>query len=162
MSKIRGRDTTPELVVRRLAHRLGFRFRLHVNDLPARPDLVFPRHRLVVLVHGCFWHRHRGCRYAYTPKSRTDFWTKKLEENVSRDGRKEKELRRLGWRVLVIWECQTRDDTTLRAILAHHLSAAQTEQPTVLRVCTTLAPEGRGASCAEPLDTDARELQLGD
>ena len=108
MSRIRGRDTQPEIMVRRVAHGLGFRFRLHRRDLPGRPDLVLPRHRAVVFVHGCFWHRHKGCRYAYEPKSRVRFWTAKFRENVARDGRNEAALRALGWRVLVIWECETR------------------------------------------------------
>ena len=117
MAGIQGRDTVPEVVVRRTAHRLGFRFRLYRKDLPGRPDLVFPRYRVVVLVHGCFWHRHEGCRYAYTPQSRVEFWTEKFRQNVARDRRTEDALRRLGWRVLVIWECETRDD----AVVAHRL-----------------------------------------
>ena len=110
MAGIRGRDTAPELAVRRIAHRMGLRFRLHRKDLPGRPDLVFPRHRLVVFVHGCFWHRHKGCRYASTPKSRIAFWTEKFAANVARDVRQEAALRAVGWRVLVIWECETRHE----------------------------------------------------
>ena len=117
MAGIQGRDTVPEMIVRRTAHRLGFRFRLYRKDLPGRPDLVFPRYRVVVLVHGCFWHRHEGCRYAYTPQSRVEFWAEKFRQNVARDRRTEDALRSLGWRVLVIWECETRDD----AIVAHRL-----------------------------------------
>ena len=109
MSRIRGRDTRPELVVRRIAHRMGFRFRLYRKDLPGTPDLIFPKHRLAVFVHGCYWHRHNGCRFAYSPKSRVEFWTKKFEQNVERDSRNQTALRDLGWRVLVIWECETRD-----------------------------------------------------
>ena len=107
MSRIQGRDTAPEIAVRRIAHGLGFRFRLHRKDLPGRPDLVFPKHRAVVFVHGCFWHRHGGCRYAYTPKTRVRFWTEKFRRNVVRDRQQEVALRGLGWRVLVIWECET-------------------------------------------------------
>ena len=99
MSRIKGRNTKPELIVRRIAHGLGFRFRLHRGDLPGSPDMVFPRYRTVVFVHGCFWHRHDGCRYTYRPKSRIQFWTKKFEENVARDARNEMALRSLGWRV---------------------------------------------------------------
>ena len=110
MARIRGRDTTPELAVRRIAHRMGLRFRLHRKDLPGRPDLVFPKHRLAVFVHGCFWHRHEGCRYASTPKSRGVFWTEKFAANVERDARQEAALRALGWRVLVIWQCETGDE----------------------------------------------------
>ena len=108
MAGVRGRDTAPELAVRRIAHRMGFRFRVHRKGLPGRPDLVFPRHRLVVFVHGCFWHRHEGCRYASTPKSRIDFWTDKFAANVDRDARQQAALRALGWQVLVIWECESK------------------------------------------------------
>ena len=121
MSRIKGRNTKPELIVRRIAHGLGFRFRLHRGDLPGSPDMVFPRYRTVVFVHGCFWHRHHGCRYAYRPKSRIQFWTKKFEENVARDTRNEMALRDLGWRVLVIWECETKDKAAIRAQLLAHL-----------------------------------------
>jgi len=109
MSRIRGRDTKPEKVVRSLLHRMGYRFRLHHGDLPGRPDIVLPKYRTVVFVHGCFWHRHRNCQYAYTPKSRTEFWTKKFEYNVRRDQRARRQLNRLGWRVITVWECQTHD-----------------------------------------------------
>ena len=98
MAGIRGRDTAPEVAVRRIAHRMGMRFRLHPKDLPGRPDLVFPKHRLVVFVHGCFWHRHEGCRHASTPKSRIAFWTEKFAANVARDARQEAALRARGWR----------------------------------------------------------------
>ena len=121
MSRIRGKDTTPEIIVRRMAHRLGFRFRLYRKDLPGRPDLVFPRHRAVILVHGCFWHRHARCQYAYTPKTRVPFWTAKFSQNVARDRRNEEALHSLGWRVLVIWECQTRHQTSLEDRLLDYL-----------------------------------------
>ena len=113
MACIGGRDTAPELAVRRIAHRMGLRFRLHCKDLPGRPDLVFPKHRLVVFVHGCFWHRHEECKYAYTPKSRIEFWAKKFASNVARDARQEAALKALGWRVLVIWECETKDEVAV-------------------------------------------------
>lgn len=109
MSRIRGRGTKPEIIVRRIAHRLGFRFRLHRKDLPGRPDIVFPRHRAVIMVHGCFWHRHPGCKHASTPKTRESFWKNKLEDNVARDRRNETALRELGWKFMVIWECETKD-----------------------------------------------------
>lgn len=114
MAGIKARDTAPEIAVRCIAHELGLRFRLHRKELPGRPDLVFPKHRLAVFVHGCFWHRHEGCRYAYTPKSRVAFWTEKFAGNVARDKRNEEALHDLGWKVLVIWECETRDDETVR------------------------------------------------
>ena len=118
MARIRGQDTTPELAVRRIAHRMGLRFRLHRKDLPGRPDLVFPKHRLAVFVHGCFWHRHEGCRYASTPKSRTAFWTEKFASNVDRDARQEAALGTLGWRVFVIWECEVKDEAAVERRLA--------------------------------------------
>ena len=108
MSRIRGRDTGPELAVRSLLHRMGFRFRLHSADLPGRPDIVLAKWRAVVLVHGCFWHRHPGCQFAYTPRSRGEFWNRKFQQNVARDKLVRRRLRSLGWRVLVVWECQTR------------------------------------------------------
>ena len=105
MAKIRGCDTQPELVVRRLVHRMGYRFRLHDGKLPGRPDIVLPRHGKIILVHGCFWHQHPGC--GRLPKSRRSYWVPKLEQNRARDTRNLRALRRLGWQVLVVWECQT-------------------------------------------------------
>ena len=125
MAGIKGRDTVPERIVRRIAHGLGFRYRLHRKDLPGRPDLVFPRHRLAVFVHGCFWHRHNGCRYAYTPKSHVAFWMEKLTGNVTRDRHNEEALRNLGWRVLVIWECETKNEEHIRRRLAENIHCAQ-------------------------------------
>lgn len=107
MSGIRGKDTRPELIVRSYLHRAGLRFRLHDRTLPGRPDIVLPRHRAVVLVHGCFWHHHAGCRFAYMPKSREAFWRHKLSANVLRDQQNEDALRQAGWRVFVVWECET-------------------------------------------------------
>ena len=118
MANIRNRDTAPELAVRCIAHRMGLRFRLHRKDLPGRPDLVFPKHRLAVFVHGCFWHRHEGCRHASTPKSRAAFWAEKFAANVERDVRQEAALRALGWRVLVIWQCETRDEAAVERKLS--------------------------------------------
>lgn len=109
MAGIRGQDTAPELAVRRVAHRMGLRFRLHRKDLPGRPDLVFPKHHLAVFVHGCFWHHHQGCRFSHIPKSRTEYWTQKFARNMHRDMRNEDALKALGWRVLVIWECEVKD-----------------------------------------------------
>lgn len=123
MSRIRGRDTKPEIIVRRIAHRLGFRFRIHRKDLPGCPDIVFPRYRAVIMVHGCFWHRHPGCRYAYTPKTRGRFWQDKFESNVVRDRRNETALHELGWRVLVIWECETKNLSSVEARIKEHRPA---------------------------------------
>lgn len=106
MALVRGKDTKPELIVRRLTHAMGYRFRLHRRDLPGAPDLVFVSRRKVVFVHGCFWHRHPGC--GRTPKSRLGFWLPKLTENRRRDLRAQRRLRALGWRPLVVWECQLR------------------------------------------------------
>jgi DNA mismatch endonuclease (patch repair protein) len=109
MALIRGRDTKPEIVVRRLVHGLGFRFRLHRKDLPGKPDIVLPRLRKAIEVRGCFWHRHPdpACSRARIPKSRQDFWIPKLEGNARRDVENERKLRALGWDLLVIWECET-------------------------------------------------------
>ena len=110
MALIRGKNTKPELVVRRLVHSLGYRYRLHRRDLPGTPDLVFPSRGKEIFVHGCFWHRHRAasCPLARLPKSRPEFWTSKLEANAKRDTRSVRELRRMGWQVMTIWECQLR------------------------------------------------------
>jgi DNA mismatch endonuclease (patch repair protein) len=113
MSRIRGENTKPERVVRSLLHRMGFRFRLHRRDLPGTPDIVLPKYRTVVFVHGCYWHRHPGCRYAYTPKSRVEFWKTKFSQNVKRDVRVRSELETLGWNIVVVWECELRDSEAL-------------------------------------------------
>jgi DNA mismatch endonuclease (patch repair protein) len=117
MAQIQDQDTKPELVVRSILHRLNARFRLHRKDLPGRPDIVLPRHRLTVLVHGCFSHRHRGCKYAYSPKSNADAWAKKFRQNASRDRRIKQELQKCGWKVVVVWECKTRHYDALVANL---------------------------------------------
>ncbi len=110
MSRVRDKDTKPELLVRRLVHGMGYRYRLHRRDLPGSPDLVFPSRRKVILVHGCFWHRHPDpqCPLTRTPKSRPDFWLPKFEANHQRDLRNEAQLEALGWGILVVWECQLR------------------------------------------------------
>jgi DNA mismatch endonuclease (patch repair protein) len=105
MASIRGRDTKPEMLLRRTLHRKGFRFRLHRKDLPGRPDIVLPSRKIAIFVHGCFWHRHENCRFATTPSTRPDFWRKKFEGNVERDARVETQLLANGWRVATIWEC---------------------------------------------------------
>ncbi len=115
MSRIRGKDTKPELKVRSVLHRLGYRFRLHRKDLPGTPDIVLPRYQTVIMVHGCFWHRHTKCKYAYTPKSRKKFWANKFSETVARDKRNREALEKGGWTVGVIWECQTRNCELLQS-----------------------------------------------
>lgn len=114
MSGIRGKNTGPELAVRKTAHALGYRFRLHRKDLPGSPDLVFPRKNTVVFVHGCYWHRHEGCRHCYTPKSNIEFWAAKFKKNIARDERVREELEQRGWRVVTLWECETADEDDLR------------------------------------------------
>lgn len=109
MSGIQGKNTKPELLVRKYLHGRGLRFRLHAKNLPGKPDLVFPKYKAVVFVHGCFWHRHSGCKYATTPSSREHFWTNKLSENVARDAYQIAALGGLGWRVYIVWECELRD-----------------------------------------------------
>jgi len=109
MSRVRSKDTKPELIVRRLVHGMGFRYRLHVRDVPGQPDLVFSSRRKIIFVHGCFWHRHGTCKNTRWPKSRLDFWKPKLELNHARDAATRKVLRKLGWKVLVIWECQLKN-----------------------------------------------------
>jgi DNA mismatch endonuclease (patch repair protein) len=116
MSGIKGKNTMPEIVVRKATHRMGLRFRIHCKDLPGKPDLVFPKHKTVVFVHGCFWHRH-DCRLAAVPKTRPEFWAAKFKANIERDLRNRHHLESLGWRVIEIWECETRDAQTLLAKL---------------------------------------------
>jgi DNA mismatch endonuclease (patch repair protein) len=122
MSRIRSANTAPELLVRSLLHRLGYRFRTHAKKLPGRPDIVLKKHRAVILVHGCYWHRHVGCELAYTPKSRLNFWMSKFKQNVERDKRTQRALRRDGWRVIVVWECETACYDKLRKRLVRMLS----------------------------------------
>lgn len=109
MRRIRGKDSAPELIVRRLLHKLGYRYRLHRRELPGCPDIVFVSRRKVIFVHGCFWHRHPDCKFAYNPKSRIDFWAGKFQQNVERDARATAALTASGWSTFVIWECETAD-----------------------------------------------------
>ncbi len=113
MRRIRARDTKPEMYIRRLIHRLGFRYRLHVKTLPGCPDLVFRRMSAVVFVHGCFWHQHEECRSNRVPLSNRTYWEKKLAQNTARDAASLEALRRLGWRVLVVWECDIKEPDQL-------------------------------------------------
>lgn len=125
MSRIRSENTKPEIALRRALHRLGLRYRLGGSGLPGRPDLVFPRHKAVVFVHGCFWHRHAGCKVASTPKSNSDFWSAKFQKNVERDSAVSSELKALGWKVLVVWECE--------------LSAKSRLEPTAVRLAEEIS-----------------------
>lgn len=108
MSRVRSKNTKPEVFARSVLHRMGYRFRVHRKDLPGNPDIVLPKHRAVIFVHGCFWHRHPGCSKATVPKTNTDWWRNKLENNVERDARNYRQLRELGWRVFTLWECETK------------------------------------------------------
>jgi DNA mismatch endonuclease (patch repair protein) len=122
MSRIRGKDTSPEKTVRSILHRLGYRFRIHRKDLPGKPDIILPRFQAVIFVHGCYWHRHKGCKYAYTSKTRIEFWRRKFDENVERDKRALESLQNQGWRVLVVWECQTSDEKAVANRLKRFLT----------------------------------------
>ena len=108
MSRVKGRDTKPEILVRSFVHRMGFRFRVHRRDLPGTPDIVLPRHGKVIFVHGCFWHGHTGCPRSQRPTTNNRFWNKKLQGNIERDKRFRRKLRQRGWKVLVVWQCESR------------------------------------------------------
>lgn len=123
MAKVRSKNTRPEMVVRRLVHGLGYRYRLHRKDLPGTPDLVFPGRSKVIFVHGCFWHRHADCPLARLPKSRQEFWVPKLAGNADRDAKQIQALRRLGWSVMTIWECEVRDLGKLERRIRRFLDA---------------------------------------
>lgn len=125
MSRVRGRDTKPKVLVRSIVHRLGYRFRLHRKDLPGCPDIVLPGHKKVIFVHGCFWHGHLRCKRATRPTTNTDFWDKKLDLNIDRDKRFQDELKSMGWRFLVVWQCETRDLEKLLQRLERFLSDGQ-------------------------------------
>lgn len=122
MSRIRTKDTIPEKRVRSFLHKAGSRFRLHVKNLPGSPDIVLRKYRTVVFVHGCYWHRHKSCKFAYEPKSRQEFWIEKFRQNVERDERNCEELKELGWKVLIIWECETTDMETVAITLKEILN----------------------------------------
>jgi DNA mismatch endonuclease (patch repair protein) len=133
MAGIKGKNTKPEMVVRKIVHAMGFRFRLHRKDLPGSPDLVFPRLKKVIFVHGCFWHQHPGCKFAYTPKSNTQFWLAKLEGNTRRDALALMMLGALGWEALIVWECEISDRSALALKLNSFLAPDLDEAPRPLR-----------------------------
>jgi DNA mismatch endonuclease (patch repair protein) len=114
MSAIKSKNTKPEIKVRKLLHSMGYRFRLHSKDLPGSPDIVLPKYKTVIFVHGCFWHRHENCKYASTPKTRKEFWNKKFTENKKRDSEIQEKIKILDWRSVVIWECETKNIENLR------------------------------------------------
>ena len=130
MGRIRSDNTAPEIRVRSALHRLGFRFRLHVKALPGKPDIVLPKWKHAVFVHGCFWHRHDGCKCAYTPKTRTEFWEEKFRQNILRDEAALLQLRRMGWEVSIVWECETSKPNvlakTIKSIVSRVRGKSQT------------------------------------
>ena len=127
MSAVRGRDTKPEMIVRRLLHSMNYRYRLHRKDLPGSPDIVFATRRKAIFVHGCFWHRHCGCAKATSPRTRAAFWTEKFDRNVERDRLAERRLADMGWRSLVVWECETCSPEILKRRLRNFLSGGEAE-----------------------------------
>ena len=123
MAKVHGANTAPEITVRSLIHRMGYRFRLNVKELPGKPDIVLPRHKKIILIHGCFWHQHEGCPQATRPTSNIDYWNKKLDRNMIRDSGNMQKLEYLGWNVLVLWECEIKKHDLLLEQLTSFLSA---------------------------------------
>lgn len=118
MKQVKSKDTKPEMLVRSFLHRKGFRFRLHVQSLPGKPDIVLPKYKTIIEVRGCFWHRHRGCKAATMPSSNTTYWTEKFQRNIKRDKKTKAALQKLGWHVIVIWECQAKKRTYLNKLPA--------------------------------------------
>ncbi|MBN2719051.1 MAG: DNA mismatch endonuclease Vsr [Deltaproteobacteria bacterium] len=137
MSRIRGKDTKPELMVRSILHRMGYRFRLNRKDLPGKPDIVFPAYKTVLFVHGCYWHRHKSCKNATTPANNREFWIRKFADTVQRDMRNQQDLRKMGWIVAVIWECHIRRDPVLavtNALIDAGMLTDDTPYPTELSI----------------------------
>lgn len=121
MSSVKQRHTKPEIAVRKLLHRLGYRFRLHNKKLPGTPDIVLPKYKTVIFVHGCFWHQHENCRKARRPTSNVEFWNEKLDKNIERDKRKESELLEADWNILTIWDYEIKDSNTLKDKILKYL-----------------------------------------
>ena len=117
MAAVKGKNTKPEILVRKALHAMGYRFRLHVKDLPGKPDIVLPKYKTVIFVNGCFWHRHEGCKYASTPTTNVDFWEAKFKENTTRDSQKTALLESAGWKVVVLWTCEIKKEDELKALL---------------------------------------------
>jgi len=122
MSRVKGHDTEPERIVRKIVHRMGYRFRLHDKSLPGKPDIVLSRHKKVIFIHGCFWHGHKGCHKATRPVSNVEFWNRKLDGNMRRDAKVQRELKSLNWKSLTVWQCQTRDVAVLQKRLERFLT----------------------------------------
>jgi len=146
MGRIRSANTTPEIRVRSILHRLGYRFRLHSKELPGRPDIVLAKWRHVVFVHGCFWHRHASCKFCSTPKSRIEFWAAKFERTVERDKAVEGKLRGMGWQVTVVWECELADEEKLVSRLAAAIRTPVTLTSSIGRL---------GKACSEKPDQNS-------
>lgn len=125
------------MAVRSLLHRLGYRFRLHRKDLPGQPDIVLPRYRAAIFVHGCYWHRHKGCKFAYTPKTRTDFWRRKFSDNVLRDKRTRDQLEQAGWQVIIVWECEIRN---LNVLTQHLICLLKKEEDSAREIAHSNTP----------------------
>jgi DNA mismatch endonuclease (patch repair protein) len=121
MAGVKGKNTKPEILVRKLLYSMGYRYRIHCKDLPGTPDLVLSKYKTVIHIRGCFWHYHEGCKTAHYPKSNADYWAKKINKNISRDNQNVDDLIKLGWNVIIIWECQTKDLKSLAEILKHRL-----------------------------------------
>ncbi len=120
MSRIKGKNTKPEMLVRRYLHANGFRYRLHVKGMPGKPDIVLPKYKTVIFVHGCFWHGHEGCKYYVVPKTRTDWWLNKINGNIANDAKANKAIKKEGWKIITLWECDLKSaiiDTTLKSLL---------------------------------------------
>jgi len=128
MSRVSGKNTKPELKVRSLLHNLGYRFRLHRSDLPGKPDITLPKHKKVIFVHGCFWHGHKRCKRSKRPTTNENFWNKKLDGNIERDKRYRIELRELGWKVMIVWECETKNFDKLQHKLERFLHDGQKQE----------------------------------
>ncbi|MFM9279240.1 very short patch repair endonuclease [Paenibacillus jiagnxiensis] len=116
MSKIRSKNTAPEMIVRRYLYSKGFRYRLHDKKLPGKPDVILPKYKTVVFIHGCFWHAHEGCKYYRIPKSNTNYWIKKIEGNALRDQKRKQSLQEMGWKVIFVWECELKQDSEYRCL----------------------------------------------
>lgn len=121
MSLIHGKNTRPELIIRSFLHKSGYRYKVHDKNLPGIPDIVLPKYKTVIFVHGCFWHRHPGCKYAYNPKSRVEFWEAKFRNNIERDRTVRKQLKDLGWKILVIWECDISSMDSIKQKINKHI-----------------------------------------
>ena len=125
MSKIKDKNTKPEVLVRSVLHRMGYRFRLHGKDLPGKPDIILPKYKKVIFVHGCFWHGHEGCDKSKRPSANREFWDKKLDKNINRDQKNIAELNKYGWETLIIWTCETKDIQTLKQKLTTFLESRE-------------------------------------